>query len=151
MARKASRGLFVIALFKLFYAVLLAIATVAMVRLFHKNVVAHAESWLDFFRVDTGNEWVSAGLWRLRVVHTHQLKLLAGLSSFYAALFLTEGTGLLLKQRWAEYLTLAATGLLIPFEIYELCNQPSLAKVVLLVINVAVVGYLAYVVRSNDK
>jgi uncharacterized membrane protein (DUF2068 family) len=35
--------------------------------------------------------------------------LLAGAAFAYAALFITEGTGLWLPKRWAEYLNIIAT------------------------------------------
>lgn len=151
MAAKNARGLLVIACFKLLNAALSILATAAIVHFFHKNVAAHAESWLDFFRVDTDNKLVGALLWRLTLIHTHELYLLAALSTFYAALFGVEGVGLLLKQRWAEYLTLVATGLFIPLEIYELWKQPSVAKAVVLGVNAAIVGYLAVVIRRRAR
>jgi uncharacterized membrane protein (DUF2068 family) len=151
MAAKSARWLLVIACFKLLYGALSVLATVAIVHLFHKNVVAHAESWLDFFQIDTDNQYVGALLWRLKLIHTHELHLLAGVSAFYSALFLTEGVGLAMKQRWAEYLALVATGLFVPVEIYELCKEPSIAKGVLLVINIAVVAYLTVVIRWNTR
>lgn len=149
MAAKNHRGLYAIAVFKLLNAAVLVIATFGIVHLFHKNVAAHAESWLDFWRIDSDNQFVGACLWRLRLIHTHELKQLAALSVFYAGLFTVEGVGLAMKQRWAEYLTLVATGLFIPLEIYELCKEPSIAKVVLLLINVAVVGYIALLLRRK--
>jgi uncharacterized membrane protein (DUF2068 family) len=144
-----AKGLFVIAGFKLLNGVLLIFATMAIVHLFNKNVPAHAESWLDFFRIDSDNQYVSAALWRLRLVHTHQLKAVALLSSFYAALFLTEGVGLVMQQRWAEYLVIVATGLFIPLELYELCKGPSAVKIALLLINCAVVVYVTILVRRK--
>lgn len=62
----------------------------------------------------------------------------------YSALEVTEGVGLARRKRWAEYLTVVATGLLIPFELFELVRRPSLFKVGALALNVAVVGYLSY-------
>ena len=60
----------------------------------------------------------------------------------YAALEATEMVGLWLSKRWAEYLTLVATVLLIPIEIYELSLGVSVFKVITLVINVAIAVYL---------
>jgi Predicted membrane protein len=62
----------------------------------------------------------------------------------YALLEGTEGVGLAMRRRWAEYLTVIATGLLIPFEAYEVIHKVTLFKVGALLLNVAVVGYLAY-------
>src|SRR3981189_2837702 len=62
----------------------------------------------------------------------------------YAVLEGTEGVGLAMRRRWAEYLTVIATGLLIPYELYEVIRHVTLFKVGALVLNLAVVGYLAY-------
>lgn len=62
----------------------------------------------------------------------------------YAGLEGTEGVGLAMRRRWAEYLTVIATGVLIPYELYEVVRHPSLFKLGALALNVAVVGYLAY-------
>jgi uncharacterized membrane protein (DUF2068 family) len=60
---------------------------------------------------------------------------------FYAALMLTEG-GLALRKKWAEYFTVVATSSLIPLEFYELVQEFSVMKVVVIAVNLAVVGYL---------
>ena len=62
----------------------------------------------------------------------------------YALLEGTEGVGLAMRRRWAEYLTVIATGILIPYEAYEVIHKVTLFKIGALLLNVAVVGYLAY-------
>lgn len=62
----------------------------------------------------------------------------------YAGLEITEGVGLAMRRRWAEYLTVIATGLLIPYEAWEVAHRLTLLRVGALLVNVAVVGYLAY-------
>jgi len=62
----------------------------------------------------------------------------------YALLEGTEGVGLAMRRRWAEYLTVIATGILIPYELYEVIHHVTLFKVGALLLNLAVVGYLAY-------
>jgi uncharacterized membrane protein (DUF2068 family) len=75
-----------------------------------------------------------------------------GIGSFiYAGLFLTEGLGLWFLKRWAEWLTVIITSSLIPFEIFEIHRHPSIAKVLLLVINIVVVAYLIYRIRAQGK
>lgn len=78
------------------------------------------------------------------LVHVRHQTLLALGIILYAALEGTEGVGLLLKRRWAEYLTVVATGLLIPFEIWEVLHRQTLFRVGGLLLNVAIVIYLAY-------
>jgi len=62
----------------------------------------------------------------------------------YSLLEGTEGIGLAMRRRWAEYLTVIATGVLIPFEAYEVVHKVTLFRVGALLLNLAVVGYLAY-------
>jgi uncharacterized membrane protein (DUF2068 family) len=81
-------------------------------------------------------------------VHTKELKELSILGLGYAALFLTEGTGLLLRKRWAEWLTIIATSSFMPLELYELIQKFSALGLLLLVVNAAVVLFLVYRVRS---
>ena len=65
---------------------------------------------------------IVARLHRLRV---RELRI-AGIAAIgYGTLELVEGVGLWLDQLWAEYLTVIATSLLIPFELYELVLRPS--------------------------
>jgi uncharacterized membrane protein (DUF2068 family) len=84
----------------------------------------------------------------LRVVEwigffNHQTLLVVGLVG-YALLEGTEGIGLAMRRRWAEYLTVVATALLIPYEVYELGHHATLFKLGALLLNVAVVAYLAW-------
>ena len=73
-----------------------------------------------------------------------------GIGAFlYAALFTTEGIGLWLGKRWAEYLTVIATGSFVPFEVYELARRPGLPRVAALVLNLAVVAYLIHHLRRR--
>ena len=61
----------------------------------------------------------------------------------------TEGVGLLLRKRWAEYFTIFATASFIPLEVYELIKHFSLAKIAVIVINGLVVWYLILRVREG--
>ena len=82
-------------------------------------------------------------------IDAHKLRQLRAGTFFYATLFLIEGTGLALRQRWAEYVTIISTSSLIPIEVYELLKQYSAAKVAFLLINVVVVVYLVFELRRN--
>ena len=62
----------------------------------------------------------------------------------YAALFIAEGVGLVMRRVWAEYLTIVATVSFIPFEIYEIVKRMTPVRVGILAINIAIVGYLVW-------
>src|SRR5438045_9311291 len=152
--RPHSRGdgmLLLIAVFKFIKgAALLALAFGALTFL-HKNVAAHVEHWLDQLRIDPDNEFIGTLLSKLRLVHSKELKELSALGAAYAALFLTEGTGLLFRKRWAEWLTIVATSSLMPFEVYELIKEFTAIRLLALLVNAAVVLYLIYLVRQKEN
>lgn len=145
------RALLAIAIFKFVKgAVLLALAFGALGFL-HKDVASQVEHWVDQLRIDPDNRFIGALLTTLQLVHSKQLEELSALSAGYAALFLTEGTGLLFRKRWAEWLTLIATSSLMPFEMYELARKFTAVRSLALLINAAVVLYLIYLVRQNSQ
>ena len=65
----------------------------------------------------------------------------------YGVLELVEAVGLWLQRRWAEYLTLVATAVFLPIEIYELIKGVTPFKVIALIVNLAVVAYLLFAKR----
>jgi uncharacterized membrane protein (DUF2068 family) len=87
----------------------------------------------------------------LHHLHASELRVAAIVAIGYGVLELVEGTGLWLDQLWAEYLTVIATSLLLPFEFYELVHRPSVWKAGGIVVNLGIVAYLAYVLRRRVR
>ena len=87
----------------------------------------------------------------LHRLHASELRIAALFALGYGALELVEGTGLWLDQLWAEYLTVIATSLLLPFEVYELAHRQSFWKAGGIVVNVAIVVYLARLLRRHVR
>ena len=103
-AKKRSRrhggaALLVIAFFKFIKGAALIALAFGALSFLHKDVASEVEHWLDQLRVDPNNEFIGAVLSKLQLVHTKELKELSVLGAGYAALFLTEGTGLLFRKR----------------------------------------------------
>ena len=143
--------LFLIGLFKLFKALLLIAVGVGAIKLLHKDLSSTVMHWVEVLRVDSDNRYIHGLLTRIFRVTPKQLKELSVGTFIYAALFATEGTGLLLRKHWAEYFTIITTGALIPIEIYELAKHFTLVKLAVTVINVLIVWYLVVRVRSRSK
>jgi len=151
MGPKHNRGLLLIALFKGCKGILLLILGFGCLRLLHKDVQTVCENWINQLRIDPENRYVSALLAKAGLMDDHMLKELSTLTVIYAALFLTEGIGLFMEQRWAEWLSIIATASLIPIEVYEVIKHFTATKVVLLIGNIAIVGFLVVVVRRKDQ
>ena len=142
--------LYLIAAFKLFKGLVLFAVGVGALKLLNKDLAAEVYRWANAFRVDPGNYHVQRLLERFAFLDDdRKLKALSVGTFFYSALLLTEGTGLLLRKHWAEYFTIIVTGSFIPLEIYELIRRATFAKGTVLLLNVAVVVYLAINLRRD--
>jgi uncharacterized membrane protein (DUF2068 family) len=62
----------------------------------------------------------------------------------FGMLELTEAVGLARRRRWAEYLTVIAGCIGIPLEVGEVLNRQTPVRISILLINVAIVIYLAW-------
>ena len=84
---------------------------------------------------------------RLVTLQAGTLRLVALVAAAYAVLEGLEAIGLWFMRRWAEYLTFLATTALLPLEVFELTKRVSPFKIVALVVNLAIVGYLLWAKR----
>ena len=148
-ARESTKTIFLIAIFKLFKGTLLLIVAIGALRLLHRDIAATVAHWVEVLRVDPDNHYIHSLMLRAFRVNSRQLKEVSAGTFIYSALFLTEGIGLLLRRRWAEFLTVISTALFIPLEVYELVKHFTLLKTGVLAINIAIVLYLAQRLRSR--
>ena len=146
-----SRGLLLIAVFKLFKGLTLLAVGIGALNLMHKDVAAQLEHWIELFRGDPNNHYIHWVLEKLSILDARKLKELSIGTFFYSALYLMEGIGLALRKRWAEYFTTVSTSLFIPLEVYELAKRVTLAKGILVLVNVGIVAYLVMELRRNTK
>jgi uncharacterized membrane protein (DUF2068 family) len=146
-----SRGLLLIAVFKLFKALILLAVGIGALNLMHKDVAAELERWIELFRGDPHNHYIHWVLEKLSILDARRLKELSVGTFFYSALYLTEGIGLALRKRWAEYFTIVSTSLFIPLEIYELAKRVTLAKGIVMLVNAGIVAYLVMDLCRNTK
>lgn len=108
-----------------------------------------AERIMRSVELDPNRHFFHALIIRLHELRVHQLRIAGALALVYGGIELVEGVGLWLDQLWAEYLTVIVTSLLIPFEIYELVHHPTIWKAGGIAINIAIVTYLAHLLRQR--
>jgi uncharacterized membrane protein (DUF2068 family) len=151
MSPRAShgRGLRLIAAFKLLKGFALLAVGIGALKLLHKDVAAVVEHWINVFQVDPHNHYIHLLLGKLSILDDRRLRELSVGTFLYSAIFFTEGIGLALRKRWAEYFTIITTSSLLPIEIYELVKHASLGKGFALLINLAVVVYLVRELRRT--
>jgi uncharacterized membrane protein (DUF2068 family) len=135
-------------LVKMLACVLLAAAAFDLVR---PQAAAWFSGWLESLvwatRYDLG---IRAIDWLLGL-GPHQFRLFGGVALVYAAMYAVEGVGLWYARRWAEYLVIAETCLLLPLEVRELLQRFSAFKCGLLLANIGVVMYLIHLLRAHSR
>lgn len=140
-----------IAAFKLLKGFVLLAVAIGALHLLHRDVAAVADHWINAFQVDPHNRFILWLLAKLPMVDDRKLKELSVGTFIYSAVFLTEGVGLALHKRWAEYFTIITTSSFLPLEVYEIIRHATIAKGLALVINIAVVIYLVRELRRYPK
>ncbi|HWD91890.1 MAG TPA: DUF2127 domain-containing protein [Verrucomicrobiae bacterium] len=151
-AGKRDKWLLLIALFKLLKAVLLLALAVGAIRLIFGDAAENLERWIRRVNVDIKNPVLEAFPSKLDAMTPGKLSLVSAGMFVYSALFFTEGIGLLMQKRWAEYFTTIITASFLPFEIYELAAKGfSPMKLVLLLANIAIVIYLIWRLKHERR
>ena len=132
----------VIAVFKLFKATLLLALGLGVAALLHKDLADNLQHWVTLLWLRQENRYVRTFLSWVMGINHRNLRLFEVSTLIYSGLLWTEGIALLLLKRWAEYLTVIITASFIPFELYTEIRHVSIAKTLVLLINIAVVWYL---------
>jgi uncharacterized membrane protein (DUF2068 family) len=119
-----------------------------------QQILGIARQWAAAFNVEAAPElYRRQGI--LRQVLFNVLRWVGGLGGrtviliaiglmAFSLLELTEAVGLARRRRWAEYLTVIAGCIGIPFEIFEVARRQTVLRISFLLINVAIVLYLAW-------
>ena len=149
MKTSDTRLIRLIALFKLLKALLLIAVGLGALHLLHRDIASVLAHWVKMFGVNPGGRYVDRAIQNAVALTPNTIRGLGVGSFIYAGLFLTEGIGLWLLKRWAQWFTIIMTSSLIPVAIYEIYRHPTALKVLALIINVAVVGFLVHRVRAD--
>ncbi|WP_023603074.1 DUF2127 domain-containing protein [Aliivibrio logei] len=69
----------------------------------------------------------------------------------YSMIRFVEAYGLWRSQVWTEWFALVSGAIYIPFELYEIIFRTSIISIGAFIINIIVVGYMAYVILDKKK
>lgn len=144
-------GLLLIALYEFVKGLAMVLIAIGLLRLLHRDVQEFVTHWAKLLRLDLHHHFVEKICAKAGLINPRELKQLSALAFFSGGLHLTQGVGLYLEKRWAEYLTVVATAAFIPLEVYELAKHVTLVRVAVLIANVALVVYLASLLRRERK
>ncbi len=122
--------------------ILFLLVSLGVFALINKDISDLAEGVADSLGVDPENRYLLQLLGWLTGISSKQIVAIGLVTILYSALLLTMAWGLHLGLAWADWLTIGATGLFIPIELYEVVWSLRLTYGVALAINVFVVWYL---------
>lgn len=144
------RALRLIAAYKFCKVVLMLAIGLGTLRLLNPEVAAWAERWAAALALRHDRRLLGQLISAVSGLSPGRLHALAIGAFSVALLFVVEGVGLWMGKRWAAYLTVIATTLFVPFEIVQLARLVTAARAAALLINLAVVAFLAYRLRRFE-
>lgn len=98
--------------------------------------------------LDPHGNWIRRIIQKVKKISANEDTVFGVVALAYAALEGTEAYGLWKRRRWGEWLTVAATSLLLVPEIWELTKSLTPLKVGGLVANLLIVAYLLWRLRD---
>src|SRR5512135_1601612 len=84
------------------------------------------------------------------IITPGHLRLAALALALDAVLTLVEGWALRRRHWWGPWLVVIASGVLLPFEVLHLWRRPRVGRLMVLLVNAVIVGYLAWRVRLES-
>ena len=152
---KRAPTLYIIAAIKIGKGLALLLAALGIFALAGKDLSDAFDAFLRWVHLDPEKHFfTNIGDWLDTITPTN-VKFIASGTLLFGLFLLTSGTGLVLRARWAIWLSIGESAFFIPIEVYELIrrrapetdmhrmfNHPKIALALLLAVNVFIVWYL---------
>lgn len=141
------KGLRTVATIEFLKGVLVLLATFGFVEIIRKNIDLEdaAQNLLYFLHIDPDRRLSQAFIDAAGRMMDANLATVLAIAFVYSALRFIEAYGLWRARVWAEWLAIISGAVYLPFELYHLIRRPTLAHWVILLINIVVVLYIAWV------
>lgn len=117
----------------------------------HKNLTEVALHVLSALHVHPGSRLAEGVFHAADKATTQQIVTVGFGVSVYAAIRLIEAVGLWRERDWAEWFALLSASIYLPWEVYEILNHYRPIKAVVLIINIVVILYLAFVLWQSRQ
>ncbi len=116
-----------------------------LLTLLHRDVQLEAENFIVHLHLNPDRRLSHAILRAAAGVTDARLWTYASVCVTYTIVRFTEAYGLWNRRVWAEYFALLSGALYLPWEILQVIEHPTLLHWALLLINLAIVLYMAYI------
>jgi uncharacterized membrane protein (DUF2068 family) len=148
---KHKRGLRTVATIEFSKGVGGVLVAFGLLSLLHKDLWDIADNLLQFFHVNPDRHFAQTILDLADRVTDAQLWGFASGALAYSTIRVIEAYGLWRTRVWAEWLAILSGLIYLPFEIHGLLHKSTAFRWSVLLINLGLVGYVAYVRFSEER
>src|SRR5262249_51138630 len=144
-------GLRGVAIFEASKGLLAIAAAIWVITLVHKDMQDVAEHMLQLLHINPDRHFYQALLRTVGGLTPRGLWGIVALILGYAVIRFVEAAGLWLERAWAEWFAFISGSAYVPFEVYHLIRHPTGIKWMILIINLLIVVYLAWLLMDSYK
>ena len=144
-------GLRIVSLFEAAKGLLVLLAGFGVLALIHEDLHQVAKELVRHFHLNPASHYPHIFLKASKNWNDGQLLALACSALFYALVRFVEAFGLWRQRRWAAWFGLMSGGAYVPIELFEIAHGATWPKLVLLIVNAGVVGYLGYALYRTNR
>lgn len=136
------KGVRTVASFEFGKGIVVLLAGLGVFSMRHKDIWGVAESFLEFIHANPHHHFVGIFIDLVYRISDIRLWKVAVLATVYVTLRFVEAYGLWYIRPWAEWLAIASGSIYIPFEVADLLRRPDIIRLLIILINVAIVLYM---------
>jgi len=145
------RVLRTVAIFEAFKGMVVLLAGAGLFSILQGNVEEALESFIAHLHLDPTSKYPRIFLELASQITNTHLWMLATFVTVYVILRFLEAYGLWHARPWAEWLAALSGAIYIPLELIELTKHVNVWTVGTLIINVVIVGFMAYGLRHSKE
>ena len=145
-------GLRVVALFEATKGALVLSVGFGLLAFIHKDLHLAAEQLVRHIHLNPARHYPQIFIDAANHVTDSRLLAMAVAALLYSVVRFVEAYGLWRQRQWAEWFALLTAGMYIPVEFYENLRGVTWPRATVLIVNAAIVMYMAYVLyRSGQR
>ena len=143
--RSHLQGLRAVAVLEIAKGVAAIIFSIWLLTFREKDLGDMMANLLDRLHIDPAHDFAVKLVSMADRITPQKVEIAAAIAVLYALIRFTEGYGLWNARTWAEYFALISGAAYLPWEVWEFLRRPNWFHATLILINIAVVLYIAYV------
>ena len=146
-SRSHRKGLRTVALLEATKGILVLLAAFGFAEVIRHNIHLDevAQNLLFFFHVNPDLRLSRVVMRAADRMMDANLLIVLAIAIVYSSLRFVESYGLWRQRVWAEWLAIISGAIYLPYELYKLVRRPTPVHLAILLINIAVVVYIAWV------